>query len=556
MSAPTNDDGVKKLQFDNDELGEAKGSNTENDNLENENPAAVDLLEDADQNVVVADEDGSKKFGVEPEKEKNPPVPVREDAKLKGSLTTSEHSKKSSFQEETDSKGSLVEPEKEKNPLPFVQDKAESKSSELESEDEKSPSVPKKKNCPAPATISDDVDDEFCPSFEGHLVENEEEEAGEYFELDPGNDSDCESGDEQSFTLKRLKNKAGRFKKRENPDDPALADLPQNKKVIDGFVKHILLTADSNNEKNPTVSATTGKLFRHSDCWFNHQRKKNPNFSLDQLTCFHDDSKFVQLKDPSSWIDEIAGEDGKQNPIRRKEMVKSYKRLIQYILKLLGNEDFGSDILSILRRDKLKSSLKDINAEIDSSKTFKKLQKIIDQDHLELEKARNTVKPNEKHNAAVANKTYFASKEFKARLEKNEQIWENAIATNKVGAKDFDTLGQFARHLVMMQDRNRASGYFFRNSDFDARREVYFPMDHNKFQFDGVPEDHDMYTKPEDGSSPDAWTMTLSGREENVKLGEDVEITILKLAHDWLLKFRDVKSVMWNDIGKSASFFL
>ena len=208
-----------------------------------------------------------------------------------------------------------------------------------------------------------------------------------------------------------------------------------------------------------------------------------------------------------------------------------------------------------MRRDKIKSNLKDIHAEIDSSKTWNKLQKIIDQDHHDLEKARNTVKPNEKHNAAVANKTYFASKEFKARLEKNEHIWENALATNKVGVKDFDTLGQFARHLVMMQDKNRASGYFFRNSDFDARKKVYFPIDHNKFQFDGVPEDYDMYAKPEDGRLPDAWTVNLSGREENVKLNEDVEITILKLAHDWLLKYRDIKSVMWNDIGKSVSSY-
>ena len=341
MRAPTKDDIAMKLQFDNE---------TE-DNLEDENCAAV--AEVADQNVDVASEDCAKELRVESEKEKNPSVLEREDAKLKGLLTKSENEKKSSVQEATDSKGSLVESDKEKNPQALIKDKAESKSSPLESEEEKCSSVglPKKKCPPAPATFLDDLDDEFCSSFEGHVVDNlEEEKAGEYFELDAENDSDVLSEDEEDFTLKRLKNKAGRFKKRENPEVPALPDLPKNKPFIEGFVKYILQNADSNNEKNPTVSATTGKLFRHSNCWLNYQIKKNSNFSLDQLTCFHDESNLVQLKDPSGWIDEIAGEDGKQNPIQRKEMFKSYKRLIQYILKLLGNEDFGSDILSILRR--------------------------------------------------------------------------------------------------------------------------------------------------------------------------------------------------------------
>ena len=467
---------------------------------------------------------------------------------------------------EAELKGSPVESEKPKNSsVPeaiFKEDfagndvstnAADEEVNQIESEKEKNCEVPVEEDRNPSAPFCPEIDDEMCSSYEGHLAENDEDSISGYFELDPKLDSDIESEDDEEFTLTRLRNKAARFQKRLNPETPSLADLPENKPFIDAFVKYILQNADSDNEKNPTVPSTTAKLFRHPDSWLVYMKKRNPSFSLDKLTCFHDDN-LVQLKDPSDWIDQIAGDDGKQQPIRRKEMFKAYKRLILYILKLLGKEDFDSDIVSILKHDKIKANLKDIHAEIDTNKSWNKLQRIIDKDHHELEKAREIVKPNEKHNAAVANKTYFSSKEFKARIDKNNQSWENALATNKMGSKEFDTLGQFARHLLAMTDRNRASGYFFKNSDFDSRKGVWFPPDHNKIQFDGVPEGWDMFTQPEDGRTPDAWIMTLSGREENVKLGEDVEITILKLAEDWLQKYRDCKSVMWKNISKFTIF--
>ena len=510
-----------------------KGSPLKSEKVKN-SPVLVEAVKEdgveADIKSIVGDqiiEADSKVFQVEPEKEKNSRVLV--EAATEGGAETDNKSNVGDQIVEADSKVLQVEPEKEKNSVV--------------------PAEQEKKSC---AIFVDELDDEMCSSYEGHLVDIEEDVSGGYFELDPKLESDIESDDDEDFTLNRLRNKAARFKKRLDPETPSLADLPENKMFIDEFVKYLLQDAESDNEKNPTVPSTTAKLFRHPDSWLVYMKKKNPNFSLDKLTCFQDVSQFVELRDPSDWIDsdQIGGVDGKQQPIRRKEMYKAYKRLIRYILKLLNKEDFGSDILSLVRRDKLKDNLKDIHAEIDASKTWSKLQKVIEKDYQELEKAKATLKPDEKHNAAVANKTYFSSKQFKTRIDKNNQAWQNALDNNKMGSKEFDNLGQFSRHLLAMTDRNRAGGYFFKNADFDARREVWFPPNHNKLKFDGVPEGWDMFTQPGDGREPDAWMITLSGREENVKLGQDVEIIILKLAHDWLLKFRDCKLTMWKDISK------
>ena len=257
-----------------------------------------------------------------------------------------------------------------------------------------------------------------------------------------------------------------------------------------------------------------------------------------------------------SWIDSIAGQDGRQNAIRRKEMTKSYKRLILFVLKQLGRVDFGTDLMSLLRRDKIRSNLKEVGEEINASKSWNKLQTLIDQEHREMKKAKQKVNPDEVHNAAQGNRTYFSSPEFRSRLEKNHKIWDDALATNKIGPQNFDNVGQFARHLLCMTDRNRQAGYWFKNSHFDARRQIWFPPGHNKEKFDGIPENFNMFSRPEDGREPDAWMIDLSGCEEILKMGQDVNIIVLRMAHDWLIKYRDLKQIKWSNIKLDEFFFV
>ena len=237
-------------------------------------------------------------------------------------------------------------------------------------------------------------------------------------------------------------------------------------------------------------------------------------------------------------------------------MFKAFKRLCRFILANLSDTDFGSDILSLVRRDKIKSNLKDIIDDIDTSKTWTKLKKIIDMDRQEVLRAKETIDPDEKYKSANANKTYFASEAFKKRVAANNKIWEDCVSTGDIGNRNFDSVGNFARHTLTMTDRNRSSGYKFRNSHFASRKPVYFPEGHNSSKFDGIPEEWNMYSEPSDGREADAWTMDLSACDEVLKLGENVSIVILKIAHDWLLKYRDIKRIKWNDLSQDEYFFL
>ena len=396
---------------------------------------------------------------------------------------------------------------------------------------------------PAMASSSAAPDDE-------HLKNVEDESA---FNLLIEEDSDVEDEDSEEYTQRRLQNKRNRYQKRRNTSfNGNPADDASNKLFIEDFVQHVVRNSSTMNNNSSTVSLSTSLLFRHDDSFLVYTKKRNPTFSLNNLICFQDEENFTELKDPSSWIDDISGEDGRQNPIRRKEMYKAYKRLCSFVLKELGNADFGTDLMSLLRRDKIKNNLKDIGEEINQSKRWSCLQAIIDQDHREVQKAKDIVKPNERFNEEKANKTYFASETFKERVRKNEKIWENAVTTNKApGAKDFDAIGNFARHVLTMTDRNRSSGYHFRNSHYSSRKEVWFPPGHNKEgKFDGIPKNWDMFSQPPDGREADAWTMDLSGSEEVLKLSEDVNIIILPLANEWLQKYRDVKEIKWNNTGE------
>ena len=396
---------------------------------------------------------------------------------------------------------------------------------------------------PALASSSAAPDDEHLKNVEDESV----------FNLLVEEDSDVEDEDSEEYTQRRLQNKRNRYQKRRNTSfDGNPADDASNKLFIEDFVQHVVRNSSSMNNNSSTVSLSTSLLFRHDDSFLVYTKKKDPTFSLSKLICFQDEENFVELKDPSSWIDDISGEDGRQNPIRRKEMYKAYKRLISFVLKELGNADFGTDLMSLLRRDKMKNNLKDIGEEINQSKRWSNLQAIIDQEHREVQKAKDIVKPNERFNEVKANKTYFASEAFKERVRKNEKIWESAVTTNKApGAKDFDAIGNFARHLLTMTDRNRSSGYHFRNSHYSSRKEVWFPPGHNKDgKFDGIPNNWDMFSQPPDGREADAWTMDLSGSEEVLKMSEDVNIIILPIANEWLQKYRDVKELKWNDNGE------
>ena len=83
------------------------------------------------------------------------------------------------------------------------------------------------------------------------------------------------------------------------------------------------------------------------------QHDKDPNYSLMRHFTPNSDL-FLEVKDPSvvqGWVNSVAGNSGKDNPGRRKEMLKSHARFRDFVQEKLENEDFGAGTEGLLRRE-------------------------------------------------------------------------------------------------------------------------------------------------------------------------------------------------------------
>ena len=332
-----------------------------------------------------------------------------------------------------------------------------------------------------------------------------------------------------------------------------LHDKEGNKEFIIEFEEDIKKgSASGSKDKRSTVPATTSLLFRHSDSFLTFETSKNPNFRLDMLVSFQDESKLVQLKDPGEWIAQIEGEDGRALPIRRNEMYKSYLRLVEFVNKKFQQTDFGSDTASLYRQDKLGKNLEKLPDNIAKSGVWRKLKVLINADKKLRDAAREVLAPESNYNEMNLNKVYLQSEQFKSRLENFNQIWTKANDTGEIESKDFNTVSNLARHIACFHDRSRQAAYSsMSNADFGRRKKIWFPPNHNKDSFDGlkVPDGWNLYKEPggEVKREHDLLLVPILGSSFGAKLNEDNDLIFIGVAEELVLKFLDIKRIRFKD---------
>ena len=332
-----------------------------------------------------------------------------------------------------------------------------------------------------------------------------------------------------------------------------LHDKEGNKEFIIEFEEDIKKgSASGSKDKRSTVPATTSLLFRHSDSFLTFETSKNPNFRLDMLVSFQDESKLVQLKDPGEWIAQIEGEDGRALPIRRNEMYKSYLRLVEFVNKKFQQTDFGSDTASLYRQDKLGKNLEKLPDNIAKSGVWRKLKVLINADKKLKDAAREVLAPESNYNEMNLNKVYLQSEQFKSRLENFNQIWTKANDTGEIESKDFNTVSNLARHIACFHDRSRQAAYSsMSNADFGRRKKIWFPPNHNKDSFDGlkVPDGWNLYKEPcgEVKREHDLLLVPILGSSFGAKLNEDNDLIFIGVAEELVLKFLDIKRIRFKD---------
>ena len=395
-------------------------------------------------------------------------------------------------------------------------------------------------------TISEGVQENF------YELQTESDEEYDQVLVTIENESDDEVPED--LKLNMISNRNRRYLERNDLVGVVkLHDKEGNKEFIIEFEEDIKKgSASGSKDKRSTVPATTSLLFRHSDSFLTFETSKNPNFRLDMLVSFQDESKLVQLKDPGEWIAQIEGEDGRALPIRRNEMYKSYLRLVEFVNKKFQQTDFGSDTASLYRQDKLGKNLEKLPDNIAKSGVWRKLKVLINADKKLKDAAREVLAPESNYNEMNLNKVYLQSEQFKSRLENFNQIWTKANDTGEIESKDFNTVSNLARHIACFHDRSRQAAYSsMSNADFGRRKKIWFPPNHNKDSFDGlkVPDGWNLYKEPcgEEKREHDLLLVPILGSSFGAKLNEDNDLIFIGVAEELVLKFLDIKRIRFKD---------
>ena len=259
------------------------------------------------------------------------------------------------------------------------------------------------------------------------------------------NDPDLEDEDDEAYREEFTKNRIERYRKRSdhvNTVDASL--LPENQMFIEGFEHFMRFKSAAEN----TIRAAKALLFEHEDSFLQFESRKDPTFRLSQLIDFKDENNFRELVFPAEWIDDIAGETGKENALRRRQMYKTHKNLREYLLKKIRDTKFGAKTSDLLRRDKIKEHISQMTEDINDTGVWAKLSTMIDVQAREVKNAKAVFQPHENINEAVAVEEYFKSEQYKSKAEKFDAIVGQVETTGKCSTKNYNDLGNFVRHVL------------------------------------------------------------------------------------------------------------
>ena len=414
------------------------------------------------------------------------------------------------------------------------------------SEKEVDPEKPK--GCAATEQKANDSAGGFQPSFD--LVDE--------FWSGLEADSDVDPDDSAEFTEMRLANKKKRYKTREErtlgETEPSM--LPENQAFIEEFRSFVSKKGVSDNPDQNTFKKSDGILYRHDDSWLKFMVNKKPGFKLNHLVTFDQKDQFVEMKDPQSWLDTIAGPTGNKDPSRQREMLKSHKQLRDYVARKLSDADLGGDYQDLWWKDKIQKNLEQITKNIAERGLFGKLKDLIKIEFTEKQISREVLCPNKNVNEVKANSVYFASEQFLAREEKINAIWKMAMETNSISEKDYNEVLNFSRHVLAFTDRCRQGVYQFNNQDFVNKKKCWFPENFAENEFQSIPDDHAIFQEPDNKRPPDMWLIRLSGSGAQIKMKSGTAVTVNNRALDFMTKCRDLKDIVFGKLGKLLKLLL
>ena len=136
-----------------------------------------------------------------------------------------------------------------------------------------------------------------------------------------------------------------------------LCELKQNSGIVSDFQKYLrnLRFSSSSEDDVSTIRKMSGHLFFYPDSLLHFLHDKIPDYNLERhLQPLKDD--FIELEDPTKadgWLQSISGNSGKEQPGRRKEMMKAHSRWRDYCVEKISEADFGLSDSNVYKKEKI-----------------------------------------------------------------------------------------------------------------------------------------------------------------------------------------------------------
>ena len=265
-------------------------------------------------------------------------------------------------------------------------------------------------------------------------------------------DSDEEETDSEEFTKNRVRNKQKRYAERdveEEEEEVKLEELPGNSEVISKFTSFL----KDANKSTSTIDKAIRILFTLPYSFLSYMTKQDSTFRLNRLLQFQNTDQFLEIKSPMDWQMSESGESGVENPMKRRAMLKTHASFREFALDELESADLGTDLESLVRKDKLRSGIERIEMTLKRRRVWAELDRLEKEQKSERDNLKEGLNPNNNFNVTVAVQKWFASKKFFELLNKNLSIWEKSFKSGSItppSKTDFTGFSTFAKFTAGM----------------------------------------------------------------------------------------------------------
>ena len=360
-----------------------------------------------------------------------------------------------------------------------------------------------------------------------------------------------------------------RWKRRDNVETvQKLSEIEANAIFIsefENFLKALKFETNTNDSNLSTIRKNLGHLFYYEDSMLSFQSKHIEDYNLSRhINPLAKD--FLQVSDPTmvgGWIQAIGGATGKEEPGRRKEMLKSHARLRQFILEKIEKLNLGSTADAYYQKEMVVKHINKISQKISSNKIFSGLTKLEDQKRTQKLKARQMIYPSQTYNEQNAAKRWFKSKEAKSEEEFCQKVHAKCMSGSKIGRREFDRVARYTRFSLALEDKSRRSVYDFKNTDFATKIDKWLPgpvdpedSSSEVDMFDSLPEGWNPDVPPQPGMEATCWIIQVCGDQEGLKGGRPAEIVLTQRSLELCLMYKDLKSEMLKEISGHDFFFV